>query len=186
MALAFTSIYHIGMLTPLRPLYVALACLVPAICFSDTLAGRVVAVADGDTITVLDAANEQHKVRIAGIDAPEKRQAFGERSKQSMARMVFGHHVQVDWKKSDRYGRLIGKVFAPQESCRSEACPKTLDVGLAQIASGLAWHYKKYEREQAPEDRGVYAQTESLAQTRKTGLWSESLPVAPWDFRHKK
>lgn len=164
----------------------AFACLVPSTCFPDTLLGRVVAVSDGDTITVLDASNEQHKIRISGIDAPEKKQAFGERSKQSMARMVFGRPVQVDWKKADRYGRLIGKVLVPQENCRGDACPKNMDAGLAQIAAGLAWHYKTYEREQEPADRFVYAESEIMAQAKKIGLWSDPLPIAPWDFRRKK
>ena len=164
----------------------ALICFAPTSCFSETFLGRVVAVSDGDTISVLDERNEQHKIRIAGIDAPEKRQAFGERSKQSLARMILGHPVQVEWKKTDKYRRLIGKVLAQQAGCRSNACPKNLDDGLAQIASGLAWHYKKYEREQSPEDRDLYAQTETRAHSQKIGLWSETTPIPPWDFRHKK
>ena len=146
----------------------------------------VVGVADGDTVTVLDAANEQHKIRVAGIDAPEKKQAFGDRSKQSMSRMVFDKQVLVEWSKKDRYGRVIGKVLVAQENCLKESCPKNLDSGLAQVAFGLAWHYKKYEREQSVEDRRIYAQTEIEAQTKKIGLWSEPNPVAPWDFRHNK
>jgi len=78
---------------------------------ANTLSGKVVAVLDGDTITVLHE-DQQTRVRIAGIDAPEKKQAFGQRSKQSMSDCAFGKDVVVDWKKLDRYGRAIGKVVA--------------------------------------------------------------------------
>ena len=181
-----TWVYHMPMCVRPLVLSVVLACISPLICSADTLAGRVVAVADGDTITVLDSANEQHKVRVGGIDAPEKKQAFGDRSKQSMTRLAFGKPVRVAWSKKDRYGRIVGKVWAPQEDCQRDACPKTLDVGLAQIALGLAWHYKKYEREQEPADRVTYAKAETQAQARKIALWSDPLPIAPWDYRHRK
>lgn len=78
---------------------------------ADTLLGRVVGVADGDTVTVLDAGHQQHKIRLQGIDAPEKAQPFGERSKQNLSRMVFGKDVRVEWEKRDRYGRIVGKVW---------------------------------------------------------------------------
>lgn len=164
----------------------AFICVASTACQSATLVGKVVAVADGDTVTALDAANDQFKIRVSGIDAPEKKQAFGEQSKQSMSHMVFGKQVQVVWSKLDRYGRTIGKILAAKKNCQNGSCPKDMDVGLAQIALGLAWHYKKYEREQAPEDRNIYAQAEVKAQEKNVGLWSEVNPVAPWDFRHKK
>jgi endonuclease YncB( thermonuclease family) len=166
-------------------MFAALYCLKASACLADTLDGRVIEVADGDTITVLDATNQKHKIRISGIDAPEKNQAFGDISKQSIARMVYGKPVQVVWYKRDRYGRLIGKVLTAQKSCRSVVCPKNLDAGLAQIAVGLAWHYKKYEREQEPADRDIYAKTEVSAREKKLGLWTNPFPVAPWDFRQK-
>lgn len=169
---------------------VILACVMAIVvspsCHSATLVGKVAAVADGDTVTVLDAGKVQYKIRVSGIDAPEKKQAFGERSKQSMAHMVLGKFVQVEWNKQDRYGRLIGKITTPQENCQKEDCPADIDAGLAQISLGLAWHYKKYEREQAPKDRNNYAQTEIEAKAKQVGLWSEVNPVAPWNFRQGK
>jgi len=156
------------------------------VCHAATLGGKVVSVADGDTVTVLDVVNVQHKIRVSGIDAPEKKQAFGERSRQSMVRMVSGKHVRVEWDKRDKYGRLIGKILVAQENCQTDCCPKDIDAGLAQIALGLAWHYKKYKREQAPVDRNTYAQTEAGAQAKKVGLWSEVNPVSPWNFRRNK
>jgi hypothetical protein len=76
-----------------------------------TVAGKVVGVADGDTITVLDSFNRQHKIRFQGIDAPESAQAFGQRSKQSLSEMVFGKQASILYEKLDKYGRVVGKVI---------------------------------------------------------------------------
>ena len=119
-----------------------------SIANAETLDGRVVSVADGDTVTVLDASNRQHKIRLRGIDAPEKAQPFGQRSKQSLSRMVFGKDVRVDWDKRDKYKRIVGKVWVQPESCPS--CTMTLDAGHAQITVGLAWWNRKYANEQSP------------------------------------
>ena len=102
---------------------------------ANTLLDNVINVADGDTITVLDETNTQHKIRLAVIDAPEKRQAFGNVSKQSLADMVAGQAVAVEWVKVDKYRRKLGKVLLA-----------SLDCNLVQVKRGLAWHYKVYER----------------------------------------
>ena len=136
------------------------------------IVGQVIKVTDGDTITVLDANNEQYKVRLSGIDAPEKKQAFGNVSKQSLADMVAGRVVTVGYNKRDRYGRVVGKVML-----------NAIDVNLEQVKRGLAWHYKKYEREQDVEERSIYAQEEYLAQRGILGLWVDKNAIAPWDFR---
>ena len=141
--------------------------------YGETLQGKVVGVSDGDTITVLDSGKTQHKIRLAGIDAPEKTQAFGERSKQHLSDLVFGKTVAVDWNKTDKYGRTIGKVIVNGQ-----------DANLSQVQTGLAWHYKQYEKEQLASDRRVYAQAEVDARTRKIGLWHDAAPTPPWDFRH--
>jgi hypothetical protein len=91
-------------------------------------------VADGDTITVLDADRQQHKIRLQGIDAPEKAQPFGQRSKESMSTLVFGKDVRVEWEKRDKYKRIVGKVWVQPASCPT--CPMTLDAGHAQITVG--------------------------------------------------
>jgi endonuclease YncB( thermonuclease family) len=150
---------------------------------ADTLTGTVVAVADGDTITVLDANHEQHKIRLAGIDAPEKSQPFGQNSKQSMSTLIFGKEVDVQWHKHDRYQRIIGKVMVADTNCRTSHGPKTLDAGLAQITVGLARWYQKYAKEQSPEDAGRYEFAEHEAKAKHAGLWSDSHPVPPWDWR---
>src|SRR5262245_39244734 len=87
------------------------ACLASA-ALADTLTGQVVAVADGDTITILDETRAQHKIRLAGIDAPERRQLFGERSKQHLAQLACRQNVTADCYKRDRYGRLVCTVYA--------------------------------------------------------------------------
>lgn len=167
--------------------FTALTALATAAPVVNVLEGRVVGVTDGDTVTVLDSNKVQYKIRLAGIDAPEKDQPFGRRSKQSLSNAVMSKHVRVDWSKQDQWNRLIGKVWVTPVShlCASNAepCPKTLDVGRAQLTVGLAWHFKKYEREQSEEDRLAYAFDEREARARKAGLWSEPDPTAPWDWR---
>ena len=120
-------------------LAVALALFYVLSASAEELAGKVVRVADGDTITVLGPGNKQHKIRLMGIDAPEKAQPFGSKSRDSLASMVAGRNVIVEWHKRDRYGRLVGQVFADSR-----------DVGLVQVERGMAWHYKDYQRERHP------------------------------------
>jgi endonuclease YncB( thermonuclease family) len=142
---------------------------------SQTLTGRVVSIADGDTVTVLDADNVQHRIRLSGIDAPESHQAFGTRSKQNLSELVFGNDVTVNYDKTDQYGRLVGKiVFAGN------------DVNLMQVKEGMAWHYKEYEREQTPEDRELYARAEEEARAQHLGLWQDSNPIEPSQFRREQ
>lgn len=142
---------------------------------AETLNGYVVGISDGDTITVVDANRQQYKIRLAGIDAPEKGQAFGERSKDHLASMVFNKNVTIEWNKQDRYGRTVGKIIASGK-----------DVNLAQIQAGLAWWYEKYRKEQSPTDQRVYEQGEQLARSQRLGLWGDKNPTPPWEFRHAK
>jgi endonuclease YncB( thermonuclease family) len=150
-----------------------LACLcLPAI--AATYTGRVVGISDGDTLTVLDAGRRQRKIRLAGIDAPEKRQAWGQRAQQFLGERVFQRVVRIEVSKKDRYGREIGKVLLDGE-----------DINLELVRAGLAWHYRAYEREQPPEERELYAEAEKRARERRQGLWNDAHPVAPWDFRRR-
>jgi endonuclease YncB( thermonuclease family) len=144
--------------------------------------GRVVGVADGDTVTVLDAEREPHRIRIAGIDAPEKRQAYGERAKQHLSDLVYGKTVLVVWDKRDRYGRIIGRVLAPE--CDRTSCSYSVDAGLEQLKAGLAWHYKQYEKDQRADERARYSASEREARARREGLWREPDALPPWQFRH--
>jgi endonuclease YncB( thermonuclease family) len=139
------------------------------------LEGKVVGVADGDTITILGAGNRQTRVRLQGIDAPESRQAFGQASKRNLSDLIFDRQVTVEYEKTDRYGRTLGKVLAGGR-----------DVNLEQIKAGLAWHYKYYQDEQSPEDRRLYADAEAEARAASRGLWADRNPIPPWDFRRGK
>lgn len=142
---------------------------------AETITGRVVGIADGDTVTVLDAQKVQHKIRLAGIDAPEKAQPFGNRSKESLSDLAFNKTVVVETDKRDRYGRAVGKVLVNGR-----------DVNLIQVERGMAWHYKAYEREQSPNDRMLYDAAEAGARAARRGLWRDSEPTPPWDYRKAK
>ena len=140
-----------------------------------TIQGKVVGVADGDTLTILDANNTQHKIRLQGIDAPEKAQAFGLKSKQVLHKLVHSKHVTVEFQKKDKYGRTVGKVVL-----------NGLDVCLEQIKFGMAWHYKQYQSEQPKEDLETYAQAELTARAQALGLWKDKSTIPPWEFRRQQ
>jgi endonuclease YncB( thermonuclease family) len=166
------------------PVLAALLAFGTSTAQAEILEGRVVAVADGDTITILEASKRQHRIRINGIDAPEKRQAFGERAKQSLSNMAFQKDARLDCHKTDRYGRKVCKVWVQPSDCPT--CGKTLDVGYAQVLAGLAWWYRAYAKEQTAEDQGRYESAEQEARLRKWGLWQEREPVPPWEWRQRK
>jgi endonuclease YncB( thermonuclease family) len=136
------------------------------------LNGHVLSVADGDTITILDSSKMQHRIRLAGIDAPERGQPFGNRSRENLARWVGGQSVVVDWHKRDQYGRLVGVVLAQGH-----------DVNLEQVRAGFAWWYREYAREQSVQDRASYSAAETEARSARRGLWSDAEPVPPWEWR---
>jgi endonuclease YncB( thermonuclease family) len=127
---------------------------------------RVVGVHDGDTVTCLDESNQQQKVRLAEIDAPEIGQDYGKVSREVLAEMVFGKTVEVTEDGKDRYGRWIGHLSS-----------NGVDVNRQMIATGNAWHYGDYSRDTS------LAALQSQAQSQRLGLWAQPSPVAPWDFR---
>jgi len=142
---------------------------IPFTLSADELRGKVVAVADGDTITVLDADKEQHKIRLQHIDAPESKQAFGTKSKEHLAGLVFGKEVVVTWTQRDRYKRILGEVHVGQTN-----------ANLEQVKAGFAWHYKQYSKS------AEFATAEEEARKAKKGLWADKDPMPPWEFRKKK
>jgi endonuclease YncB( thermonuclease family) len=135
--------------------------------------GLVVAVTDGDTIDLVDEQHASYRIRLQGIDAPEKQQAFYNVARHNLANLVAGKKVLVEWQKHDQYGRIVGKVFFDNQ-----------DVCLEQIKAGLAWHYKQFEDEQSEVDRLLYARAEEGARSQKLGLWRDSTQIEPWEFRH--
>lgn len=155
-----------------RLLFLASYLFAPPVWGEGLLSGRVVKVSDGDTIHVLLADMRTVRVRLAGIDAPERKQAFGEQARKSLADLVAGRTVEIRWHKEDRFGRLVGKVIVGN-----------VDIGLMQVARGYAWHYKKYQVEQSLEDRAKYSSGEDSARQRHVGLWRDQTPVPPWEWR---
>ena len=134
---------------------------------------KVVKVTDGDTVNVLDQTKTLHKIRLGGIDAPERKQAFGKKSKENLSFMIAGQNVEVEYDKRDRYGRVIGKLIKDGQ-----------DINLLQIKDGFAWHYKYYEKDQSQLDRLLYSSAEIEAREQTIGLWSAPA-VPPWKFRRK-
>ena len=140
--------------------------------------GRVVRIADGDTLTILATAGRagsmnppssaptQHKIRLYGIDAPESHQAFGQKSKQHLSSLVFGKDVRVKYKSRDKYGRILGTIYVDG-----------LDINLEMLRAGLAWHYKRFDSTPA------YAAAELEARQNRRGLWADSNPIPPEQFR---
>ncbi|MGC1955811.1 MAG: thermonuclease family protein [Gammaproteobacteria bacterium] len=154
-----------------RVILALLVCTLP-LAHAETLTGRVVRVTDGDTLVILAPNNAQHKIRLQGIDAPERGQAYGTKSKEHLSELVAGKFVVIEFDKYDRYGRIIGKVLL-----------SGADMNLEQIKAGLAWHYKKYQGEQSASDRVKYSDAEREARRLKLGLWHDPNPVPPWEYR---
>jgi endonuclease YncB( thermonuclease family) len=138
------------------------------------LVGKVIGILDGDTIDVLDSSKVTHRIRLTGIDAPEKAQAFGQRSKEHLSDLVFGKQVEVDGGKTDKYGRMVGKVLV-----------RGVDANLEQLKSGFSWHYKQYASEQSVSDRELYSNAEVAARSSHAGLWRDPKPMPPWEWRHR-
>lgn len=140
---------------------------------ANELQGKVIRIADGDTLTILvEPIKLDLPVRLSGIDSPEKGMPFGQAAKQSLSELAFGRHAVVEWGKRDKYGRLVGKVLVDG-----------VDINLVQVRRGMAWHFKEYEGEQPPFDRAVYARAEAEAATARVGLWRDPDPVPPWTWR---
>lgn len=141
---------------------------------ADTIEGRVIDVSDGDTITVLDAQRQQHKIRLAGVDAPEKTQPFGQASKRHLSDLVFNRDVILNCGKTDRYRRKICVVMIERQ-----------DANLAQVKAGMAWWYRRYQHEQAAQQRADYEAAEATAKAGKEGFWQDVGALPPWEWRHK-
>jgi len=141
---------------------------------AEVLQATVTGIADGDTLYVLDANKREYKVRMLGIDAPEHGQAFGEASKRTLKQLVHTQKVQVEWRKRDQYGRLLGKVLLPGNR----------DANLHQLATGMAWWNRKYAYEQNSADATLYRDAEYVARKKHLGLWSQKNPVPPWRWRY--
>ena len=141
---------------------------------SADFSGLVIKIIDGDTIIVLDGEKKK-KVRLVGIDAPELKQKFGFKSKQELSVLIYKKWVNILSNSEDRYKRALGKVIY-----------KNIDINLSLIKIGMAWHYKKYKKNQSKKDQVEYAYYEKLAIESQIGLWRDSNSIAPWDWRRRK
>lgn len=159
----------------MRKLLLIALLIFPTFANADTIDGRVVAITDGDTVKVLDASKTLWKVRLMGIDAPEKQMPFGDKSKQHLSSLVFNKEVRVEYSKTDKYGRVVGKILVDG-----------VDANLAQVKAGMAWHYKQYQKEQTQEDREAYVLAEEMARNESLGVWSVADPMPPWEWRHQR
>ena len=133
---------------------------------------EVIGVMDGDTIKVLTSDKKEIKIRFEHIDAPEKKQPFGQVCKSMLSDMVFGKTVYVrSQKRPDRYGRMIAEVFMCEASKES--------VNMALVRQGCAWHYKAFSKD------STYAEAERIARESRAGLWKDESPIAPWNWRKR-
>ena len=135
---------------------------------AETLSGRVVAIADGDTLTVLTEAREQVRVRLSEIDTPERRQPYGQRSRERLSELAVGKQVRVAVRDKDRYGRTVGRVWADG-----------VDVNAVMVRDGAAWVYRRYS-----QDEGL-RRAEDEARAARRGLWGlpEAERTPPWEWR---
>lgn len=158
---------------------VLIACSLVLLTFqtqaSDDLVGKVVRVLDGDTIELLDANMRTHRIRLAGVDAPEKAQAYGARAKQCLADKVYGQNITAQTSGSDRYGRLIGRLFNAGA-----------DVNLALVQEGCAWVYRQYVGTLGARAAMTFVTAEVRARAEHRGLWQDAHPEPPWQFRREK
>lgn len=143
---------------------------------------KVQRVVDGDTIYVVDNFGQKFKVRLTGIDAPEKNQTYGLASTYELTKILINKWVLLKSKPSkgnpystDRYNRVLAKIILDG-----------LDINLFQVSRGYAWHFKRYQKQQSPLDRKLYSQAELNAKKHELGLWSEKKPIAPWKWRKIK
>ncbi len=127
---------------------------------------KVTSVHDGDTFTGINESNEQVKVRLDAVDAPELSQPYGQASKKALGDKIFGKTVTVITKKHDRYGRTIGHVLIDKR-----------DVNLELLEVGAVWHYEAYDHNKRLRE------AEASARSSKRGLWRNANPMAPWDWR---
>jgi len=134
---------------------------------AETLPGKVVRVVDGDTLLLLTSGNVEERIRLSGIDCPERKQAFGTRAKEALLERVGGEAVTIEWDKRDRWERIIGKVIDGEG-----------DVNLALVRKGMCWWYRKIYV-------ALYEAAEGKARREKKGLWQDPDPVPPWKWRRR-
>jgi endonuclease YncB( thermonuclease family) len=157
----------------IQSLFISFALFISMAVGASTLTpGLIVAVSDGDTATLLTHDKQQLKIRLVGIDAPEKKQAYGTKAREHLASRIFKQEVEVELRTKDRYGRYLGVIYKGG-----------IDVNQGMVQDGYAWFYKHYAKEQPKAEALRYANAEESAKQLRKGLWADPNPVPPWDFR---
>ena len=153
--------------------------------YSKEFKGKVVSIADGDTVTIVVADNsanskflhppssqpsskKQYRIRLNDIDAPESKQAFGNKSKENLKNYIYQKDVVVKYESTDKYGRILGTIYYQGK-----------DINLQQVKDGYAWVYRHYSKKQD------YIKEEEKARQERKGLWADKNPINPYDFRRK-
>ena len=129
-------------------------------CYANILAGEVVWVVDGDTVHIKDRQDKLYKIRLSGINAPEKKRPYSAQAKRHLMSLIYGANVRVYWQKNDRYGRIVGKVIFAGK-----------DINLAMIRAGYARWYRRFASEQSKVDRVLYRHAEISAKRARRGIW---------------
>lgn len=151
-------------------LTLSLLCSAPA--SAETIAGRIISIADGDTLILLDAQQQQHKISLAGIDAPELNQAFGQQALIGLSAIALNQQAKAQCKHLERF---------PHPVCTLTIGGK--DIGLTQIQSGMAWWYRQNAAALSVQTQSDYRQAEFDAKIHRRGLWNSKNPTPPWDWR---
>lgn len=159
----------------LRFAFLALIAALARPALAEPVEGWVSWVDDGDSFVMTQDGGREARVRIAGIDAPERGQPYSRLARTRLVELIKGRRVSVDAYKTDIYGRLVGSVRADGR-----------DVGLAQLEVGLAWHDVRHLAEQPADKASRYAEAESAARAARRGLWSWRVPVPPWEWRARE
>lgn len=150
---------------------------VPAPIAGQALEGLSLDVQDGDTFVFRSDSGQRLRIRVAGIDAPEKNQPYADRSRQHLRELFRERRLKVAPIKQDVFGRTVARIEVQQQD------GATVDAALAQLEAGLAWHFKRYKADQTRDEFVRYAQAEREARAARIGLWTEPEPQAPWVFR---
>jgi endonuclease YncB( thermonuclease family) len=136
--------------------------------YANQIKGKVIHISDGDTIHILTTEKEKYKIRLNDIDAPESKQAFGNKSKENLKKYIYNKNVTIVYNTKDKYGRILGTVYLNNH-----------DINLQQVKDGFAWVYKKYSK------NIIYYKAEIDAQNKRKGLWQDKNPIEPWIYRKK-
>lgn len=153
-----------------KTLILIISMIMSVVLFATTIKGKVIKVADGDTVTIVEDNGKKTRVRFYGVDAPEKDQEYGIKSLDVLKKLIDGKQVEVNVKDKDQYGRVVGVVY----------CEGT-NLNLYQLENGNAWWYKQYAK-----DNTEFSVAEDKARAQKLGLWKEENPTPPWQYRKEK